>query len=62
MTNKQQRQKVHLYQFSVYSPVNKKVIRIIENDRVIGYEIVGIDYPYRNKEMNIEWLEAFEKR
>ena len=62
MTNKQKRTAINLYQFSVYHPINKKVIKIIEDDKVVGYELTGIRYPYREKEFNVEWLEAFEKR
>ncbi len=62
MTDKQKRQKVHMYQFSVYSPPNIKVIKAIGDEGRITYELSGIDYPYRNKEFDLRWLEAFETR
>ena len=62
MTNKQKRTAINPYQFSVYHPINKKVIRSINDGNTITYELSGVRYPYRDKEFNVEWLEAFEKR
>jgi len=62
MTVKQKKRAVNMYQLVVYTPQDPISRRLKDT---LVYEIRGHIYPYREKEIPIDWFELFhppEKR
>jgi len=57
MNDHQKRTSVKMYQLGAYKPVDKG----IKFTEPMCYELVGVTYPYRRKEIDLSFFDVFEE-
>ena len=57
MNAKQKRTAIHMYQFGCYKPTD----RGIKFTAPLCYELVGVRYPYRKKDIDLSFFDVFEE-